>query len=385
MMRVLHTNFHLGWGGQAARVFALCKGLRDMGVDVTVAAPKGSVLVRKCGDAGIRTLDDVRFSKGFHPADFWHDVLSIKRFIVANRVNVLHTHGSQDTWSGAVAAARCPRRCRPAVVRTRHNTFPVKYNLINRFLYRWLIDRLVIVSDSVMERYARFIEGGVILREQIATIESCITVERFNPERLSKKAARQRLHLTGLEIPGDAPVIVVAARLAREKGHRFLLEAVARLRSEFPTVLLLLAGEGNQEQALKSQARELGLTDSARFLGFREDVPDLLAAADVSVLPSIDCDASSASIKEAMAMRVPVVATRIGGAAEIIDDEVDGLIVPAGDTSALAGAIGRLLREPALRDKMGQAGRLKVIERFTEQKLISDTMAVYRSLLLERE
>ena len=84
-------------------------------------------------------------------------------------------------------------------------------------------------------------------------------------------------------------------------------------------------------------------------------------------------------------MRVPMVATRIGGAAEIIDDEADGLIVPAGDASALAGAIRRLLREPALRHKMGQAGRLKVIERFTEQRLTSDTMAVYRTLLLERE
>lgn len=351
-----------------------------MGVGVTVAAPKGSVLVKKCGDEGISTLDDVRFSKGFHPADFWHDVRSIKRFLVANRVNVLHTHGSQDTWSGSVAAALCPRRRRPAVVRTRHNTFPVKYNLANRFLYRWLIDRLIIVSDSVMERYARFIEGGVILREQVATIHSCITVERFNPEGFSKRSARD-----ALEIPAEVPVIVATARLAREKGHRFLLEAVASIRAEFPAVLLLLAGEGNQEKALKAQAEELGLTGNVRFLGFREAVPDVLAAADVSVLPSIDCDASSASIKEAMAMRVPVVATRIGGAAEIIDDEVDGLIVPAGDASALSGALGRLLREPALRDKMGKAGRLNVIERFTEQRLTRDTLAVYRSLLLERE
>jgi len=375
-IRVLHTNFHLGWGGQAARVFSLCKGLRDVGVDVAVAAPKGSVLAEKCSNAGIRALGDVRFSKGFHPADFWQDVRSIKGFIVANRINILHTHGSQDTWSGSVAAARCPRRWRPAVVRTRHNTFPVKYSLVNRFLYRWLIDRLIIVSDSVMERYARFIESGVIMRERVSTIHSCIEVGRFDPEQINKKETRD-----ALDIPCDAPVIVAAARLAREKGHRFLLQAVASLRSEFPNVLVLLAGEGSQEETLKAQTRELDLSDNVRFLGFCEHVPKILAAADVSVLPSIDCDASSASIKEAMAMQVPVVATSIGGAAEIIDHEADGLIVQAGDASALAGAITRLLKDPALRSKMGRAGRSKVIKRFTEQKLASDTMAVYREML----
>jgi len=375
-IRVLHANFHMGWGGQAARVFSVCKGLRGMGIDVTVAAPKGSVLVEKCNDAKIRTLEDVRFSKGFRPIDFWRDVRSIKSFIVTNRISILHTHGAQDTWSGSVAAARCPRRLRPAVVRTRHNTFPVRYSVVNRFLYRWLIDRLIIVSDSVMERYARFIESGIIARDQVSTIHSSIRVERFDPERISKEETRDHLG-----IPRDAPVIVVAARLAREKGHKFLLEAVASLRSEFPDMLVLFAGEGNQESALKAQAQELELSDNVHFLGLREDVPKVLAAADISVLPSIDCDASSASIKEAMAMQVPVVATRIGGAAEIIDDEADGLIVPPGDASALAGAIGRLLKDPVLRRQMERAGRSKVIKRFTELKLATDTMAVYRKML----
>jgi len=96
-------------------VFLLCRGLKESGLDVTVAAPRGSVLVRKCAEVGIRTLDDVRFSKGFRPIDFLHDVRSIKRFILANRTDILHTHGSQDTWSGTVAAFRVPKAVRPAV------------------------------------------------------------------------------------------------------------------------------------------------------------------------------------------------------------------------------------------------------------------------------
>ena len=96
-----------------------------------------------------------------------------------------------------------------------------------------------------------------------------------------------------LDLPRDAPVVVVAARLAREKGHKFLLEAMVSLRSEFPDAILVLAGEGNQEDALKAQAEELGIADSVRFIGFCEDVAPVLAAADISVLPSIDCTTSS--------------------------------------------------------------------------------------------
>ena len=375
-IRVLHTNFHLGWGGQAARVFVLCRGLKEKGVDVTVAAPRGSVLVRKCAEAGIRTLDNVRFSKGFRPVDFLHDVRSLRRFILTNQPDILHTHGSQDTWSGAVAAFCVSNAVRPAVVRTRHNTFPVAYSLLNRFLYRWFIDHLIIVSDSVRERYGRFLENGVILPEQVSTVHSCIEVERFEPDKVGKAKARETLGLSS-----EGPVVAVAARLAREKGHRFLLEAMASVKEKFADIVLLVAGEGNQEGVLRSQVKELGLSGNVRFLGFCDDVVPVFAAADVAVLPSIDCDASSASIKEAMAMRVPVVATNIGGAAEIIEDGVTGLIVPPQDAQALADAITRLLRDETGRARMGRAARAAVIGRFTPRNLVNETLAIYQEMM----
>ncbi|MBN1593629.1 MAG: glycosyltransferase family 4 protein [Candidatus Coatesbacteria bacterium] len=378
-MRVLHTNFHLGWGGQAARVFALCKGLRDLGVEAIVAAPKGSVLLKKCDAVGLRIFGDVHFSKGLRPLHFVHDVRALKRFMLANGIDILHTHGAQDTWSGTVADALCPKTARPAVVRTRHNTFPVQFTLHNKLLYRRLIDRLIIVSDSVIQQYSKFIESGIIHPENVTTIHSSIKVERFNPDLIGREEAR-----AAFGIQQDVPVVVVAARLAREKGHKFLIEAMSSLIMEFPGLVLLIAGEGNQEESLKAQTKALNLSDNIRFIGFHEDVPRVLATADVSVLPSIDCDASSATIKESMAMRVPIVATLIGGAAEIIDDGVDGLIVPPADAAALATAIGRLLRDPELRARMGEAGREKVIERFTEERLARDTLEVYRSMMSAR-
>lgn len=377
-IRVLHTNFHLGWGGQAARVFYLCRTLSRMGVDVTVAAPAGSVLVEKCRDAGIRVLDDVRFSKGFRPIDFLHDVLSIRRLLVSKKTDILHTHGSQDTWSGCVAASLLSRR--PAIVRTRHNTFPVQYSFVNRVLHRRLLDWLIIVSDSVLTRYDKFLQAGILKRERISTIHSCIQVDRFDPRKLDRASIR-----AALEMPLEAAVILVAARLAREKGHIYLLKAFASIASEFPEAILLISGEGNQERVLKEATVELGIAERVRFLGFREDVPALLAAADISVLPSIDCDASSASIKEAMAMERPVIATRIGGAAEIIEDGTDGIIVPPGDVAALSDALRGLLREPSLGQALGRAARAKVVVRFTEERLAQETMNVYNRVLEARK
>ena len=372
--RILHTNFHLGWGGQAARVFLLCRSLKRMGLNVTVAAPGGSALIRKCAAEGIECFDDVRFSKGFCPADFVHDVLALRGLIIRRRIELVHTHGSQDTWSGSIAAWLSPRR--PFVVRTRHNTFPVANNFLNRLLYARLIDRLVIVSESVKREYEKFISAGIISDDRIVTIHSCIEQERFWPSRANKASAREALGL-----PKEAPVVAIIARLAEEKGHRFLLQALASLRHEFANIIAVIAGEGNQEAFLKSYAAELGIAQNVRFLGFREDVDRILAAADVAVLPSVACDASSASIKEAMAMQRPVVATHIGGAAEIIENGKDGIIVPPGDPVALADAISRLLRNPSMCEAIGRAGRRKVVATFTEERLARQTLSLYRSLL----
>jgi len=373
-LKILHTNFHRGWGGQAARVFYLCRQLVKMGYDVTVAAPQGSVLTEKCQAAGVPTLETVRFSKGFRPMDFINDVKTLRRFMVTHGTEILHTHGSQDTWSGCTAASLC--RKRPLVVRTRHNTFPVKYTLVNRMLHRRWIDWLVVVSDSVVERYSRFIEAGIVKADRITTIHSSLQVERFDPDVMDGQTARDELGLSK-----DTPVLVVSARLASEKGHKFLLDAMPTILKAHPDAVLILAGEGNQESALREQVTRLGIEGNVRFLGFRSDVPSIIASADVCVLPSIDCDASSAAIKEAMAMRKPVVATRIGGAPEIIDDGVTGVIVPPADSDALAMTISRLLADPQQRLEVGNAAREEVIEHYTEARLAEETAKVYEAVI----
>ena len=157
--------------------------------------------------------------------------------------------------------------------------------------------------------------------------------------------------------------------------------AATRLAPEFPTARFLFVGRGTEEGSLKKAAGELGISDRVVFLGFREDIPQITAALDLSVLPSVDCDASSAVLKEAMAVGRPVVATSIGGAGEIVLAGQTGLLVPPGDADALAQAIRTVLRSPDLGRSMGLLGQMRVRSLFSQERLVEGTLVAYRRVL----
>ena len=138
---------------------------------------------------------------------------------------------------------------------------------------------------------------------------------------------------------------------------------------------------GPNESRLKDEARALGLADRVKFLGFRTDIPQVEAAFDIAVLSSVGCDASSASIKEAMALGKPVISSDIGGARSIIDDGVTGIIVTPGRPDELAGALKRLIDDPAAARAMGQEGRRQVSARYSPTRLVEQTLAAYATAM----
>jgi glycosyltransferase involved in cell wall biosynthesis len=171
-------------------------------------------------------------------------------------------------------------------------------------------------------------------------------------------------------------------RLVEFKGQEFLLEALARLRPSFPQARLLVVGDGPRRAFLEQRARDLNVTDEVRFTGHREDVPDLLAAMEVFVLPSLAEDFGRVLL-EAMAMQRPVVATAAGGAPEIVEDKVTGLLVPPANGAALAEAISALLADPARARAMGLSGRRRVEATFTADRHAALVSGVYADLVRE--
>ncbi|MGH2511176.1 MAG: glycosyltransferase family 4 protein, partial [Candidatus Limnocylindrales bacterium] len=177
-------------------------------------------------------------------------------------------------------------------------------------------------------------------------------------------------------IAPDAAVVGVVARLEPEKGHPTLLEAWPAVLRAVPNAVLLIVGEGSRREELERQAAGLQITQRVVFTGRRDDVPAVTAALDVAVLPSYR-EAQGLSILEAMALSRPVVASRVGGIPEVIEDGVSGLLVPPHDPEALAGAIVRLLTNHPLADMIGRAGHDVVHARFCIGLMVKAVEQIY--------
>lgn len=230
------------------------------------------------------------------------------------------------------------------------------------------MDRLIVPSEAI-ERKVRA-EGRDTAR--FAVVPNGIDLSRFSgPVR---PCALRREY----GIPAAAPLLGVVARLEPEKGHRHLIDAMPAILAGVPDAWLAVIGGGSEADALRAQARALGPTVAGRivFTGRRDDVSAVTADLTVAVLPSLR-EAQGISLLEAMARRVPVVASDVGGIPEVVTDGVDGLLVPAGNAAALAEAIVRLLRDAALARRLGEAGRRTVEERFSIDAQVRRIQAVY--------
>lgn len=193
---------------------------------------------------------------------------------------------------------------------------------------------------------------------------------------LSSAEARQMLGLAP-----DQPVVACVAHLSPKKGQIFLLQAVALLRDRFPDLVCLLAGEGEMTEQLQQQAAELGIADRVRLLGFRRDVMSVMQAADVVVLPSIAKEGLGLVLVEAALLEKPTLGSNAPGIDEALQDGVTGLLVPPGNATALAECLAMLLDNAELRRQMGQAGRERALQMFTQEAMVDQFEAIYRELV----
>jgi glycosyltransferase involved in cell wall biosynthesis len=230
------------------------------------------------------------------------------------------------------------------------------------------MDRLIVPSDSIEYKVRH--EGRDAAR--FAIIPNGVDLSRFT------SPAPPCTMRDEFRIPCDAPLVGVVARLEPEKGHRYLVEAWPAILEAAPEAWLAIVGEGSETDALRAQARALGRAVARRivFTGRRDDISALTADLTVAVLPSLR-EAQGISILEAMARRRPVVASAVGGIPEVITSGVDGLLVPPADPAALGAAIGSLLRDPASRERLGEAGFRTVAERFSIDAQVKRIETVY--------
>jgi len=350
-------------------VFYACRneiigGLEAEGVR-TVHVPLNRCLIS-------RYRDDVARSPGavlhFLPAAF-KDVLSLRRAIRSTGIDLLHPHDNLSKLLGGVAASSM------GVPTVAHCHDLLGTGWLDRMLLiaqRILMDRIIAVSGSVRDR---FLHGGAS-PDQIRVIENGIDPARFEP-------GSSPLSRADFSVPEAHTVIGVIGMFDPVKGHVHLFEALRRLQARGLTELsCLVAGEGRLEADLKEYASAAGIEPMVRFLGYRRDIAGLLGLMDMVVMPSLRESFGLVAL-EAMAMEVPVIASRIGGLQEVVEHERTGVLVAPGDAVALADAIQRLTQDPGMRKKMGEAGRRRVENHFSILSTIRNTENLYLELLEE--
>ncbi len=312
--------------------------------------------------------------------------LRFARYLRRERIQLIHTHGFYANSFALPPAwlARTPVRI--ASIRDDGSVWTRAQRAVERVACR-LADCTVVNAEIIRRRLLA--EGWP--QDGIAVIPNGVDLARFHP-RSPASGVRHELGL-----PADAPIVGVLARLAPCKGLEFFLDAARVVADRFPEVRFLVIGDqgalgngavragGPYREALEQRAARLGLKDRVVFAGFRLDVPEVLAELAVSVLPSVTGEGLPNSVLEAMAAGLPVVATSSGGTSEAVVNGETGLLVAPSDTAALAQAIIALLADPALRARMGAAGRRRVEERFSMDRMAHEMQSLYARLLARRQ
>jgi glycosyltransferase involved in cell wall biosynthesis len=345
---------------EAAQVDAALKELRQAGVAL-VNVP---ALVRE-----IRPLSDV-----------WATI-TLWRFLRQERPSIVHTHTSKAGAVGRIAAwfARVP-----VVIHTPHGHVfygyygRVKSRLVclaERLLAK-ITDRIITLTDRGAQEHTQY---GIARREKFATIPSGIALQAFRSVHVDPVAKRKELGL-----PPEDLIVGTVGRLVPVKGHAWLLKSVPRVLAEVPQACFALIGEGPLAEHLRQLAEELAISRRVMFLGARQDVPECLAALDLFVLPSLN-EGMGLALVEAMAMGLPVVATRVGGIPDVVREGETGLLVPPGDEKALALAMLSLLRDPDRRRAYGEAAKRRVDERFDAASTMREVERLYETVWREKQ
>jgi glycosyltransferase involved in cell wall biosynthesis len=250
------------------------------------------------------------------------------------------------------------------------------FRAAERLAVRVARPHVIAVSDAVRRSVLAHLS---LASERVTVIHNGVDLKAFSPPSADERAAAR----ARLGVPAGVPVVAAVGRFVALKGHHYLLEAMSRLRVSHPQAHLLLAGAGPLQGAIETLAAKLGLADAVRFLGPHDDVREVIAAADVLAAPSLS-EGFGLSVVEAMAMAVPVVASRTGGFAEIVDDGHSGLLVPPRDPNALATALAHLLDDANLRRRVGAQGRATAEARFDVRASARAIERIYERALAAR-
>lgn len=355
-------------GGQRQSLF-LAKELKRKGLPFFFIVQPESPLHQKACEAELPVLPFKIRNEFDLPA-----ILRLAWAMKRKKCLLVHFHDAHSAAVGSVAAslAKVPFR-----IITRRVDFPLKKNYFSRRKYMKNVDAIIAISEGVKKV---LVEGGVD-PENVEVISSGIDFSSFE-EDSSALTSKDYLHRE-FSFAVDDYLVGIVAHLADHKGHQYLIQATKILKQQAPKIKTIIVGEGPLSMELNRQAKELDVEDIIFFLGFRKDIPKILSSLDLFVLSS-HLEGMGSSILDAMASRLPVVATKVGGIPEVVINGETGLLVPPRNPSALARAILRLYSDKTLASRLGQKGYELVHRKFSAEAMADKVVRLYEKIGLRK-
>jgi glycosyltransferase involved in cell wall biosynthesis len=293
-------------------------------------------------------------------------VLQLRRFIKANKIEIVHSHGYKSNLYSFFASLGVPVK----LVATCHNWLgddsKMKlYSSLDRFFLK-RFSAVVAVSLAVQEK---ILQSG-ISPERVLTVRNGIDLSRFNEQNFSANLKKD------LGIPEHHLVVGTVGRLSSEKGHRHFLNCVEAIEKEYPQTTFLIVGDGKLREELQQSFSK----ENIIFTGLRNDLPELYNCMDIFVLPSLT-EGLPMVLLEAMASYLPVVVTRVGDVPRVVVENETGFLIDVGDEEGMKNCLLTLLGDSVKRKSMGQKGYQRVKEGFSSSQMAADYLQVYRNCL----
>ena len=362
-IRVLHTEWSDGWGGQEIRIIGEMLAMRELGVEVYLACTEHAQIRQKALDNDIQVF--ILPFKG--NADF-KTLFGLRSIIKQHRINIVNTHSGKDTWVGGLAAKLAGAK----FIRTRHLSTPIRASRAN--FINELADYIFTTGETVRQD---MIDNNRIHPERIESIPTGIDADLYQADNFDYQRCRDLF-----DFQQDQIVIGMVAVLRRFKRHDRFLQMARHVVDANPdkNIRFVLAGDGPQREKLTEMIKALDLQAHVTMLGHVSNVPELLRALDVFVLTSDSGEGVPQSVMQALLMQSAVVATSAGSTQDLHDGD-NFILVDKDSQAELNQACQRLVADQTLREQYTQRARDHVLANFSKDKMAEKIMRIYQQLL----
>jgi len=369
-LNILHVVPKLStWGGIGNQLLLVLKHYpRSEFSPIVCSLRDKGVIGQEIENLGIEVVCLNRdFNRGF----LWTVVKELQSLIKQRNIQIIRTHEYRANLHGRLAALLSRVPC---IVASVHNVYNIRDKKLNRrILNKYLgnyTDKVVAVSEAVKKEILRY---DRVTEEKIAVIYNGVDSKRFTS--MNTRSIRSEFH-----IAPSVPIVGTVGRFFPQKGQKYLLDAIAKLKNKLPHIVVLMIGDGPLRNELENHAKNLGIQNNVIFTGIRRDIPALLSAMDVFVFPSLWEGFGNALI-EAMAAGKPIIATGIPTVKEIMNSEKLGIIVPPANSEALAESLKSLLFNKTFAQQLGESAKERAFSSFTIDNTVQRYITLYKSIL----